>query len=125
MRVLLSSAFLLASATTALADIPVEDAQQLTQKFKTSALTTTLVPVQQKQRDGQKGINCTTHTGQQGAVQNNTATPDSSAGRRGRQKLRSANAGVSGRERQGPDTRDTKLRLLLLKCRRRQYTRSI
>jgi hypothetical protein len=80
MRVLLSSALLLASATAALADIPVEDAQQLTQKIQTSALTTTLVPVQQKQRDGQKGINCATHTGQQGAVQNNTATPNTPAG---------------------------------------------
>jgi hypothetical protein len=80
MRVLLTSAFLLASATVARADIPVEDAEQLTQKIRTSALTTTLVPVQQKQRDGQKGIDCATHTGQKGAVQNNTATPNSSAG---------------------------------------------
>ena len=80
MRVLLVSTLLLASATAALADIPVEDAQQLTQKIQTSALTTTLVPVQQKHRDGQKGINCATHTGQQGAVQNNTATPNASAG---------------------------------------------
>jgi hypothetical protein len=80
MRLLLASAFLLASAVAALADIPVEDAEQLTQKIRTSALTTTLVPVQQKQRDGQKGIDCATHTGQKGAVQNNTATPDRAAG---------------------------------------------
>jgi hypothetical protein len=79
-RLLLTSAFLLVSATAALADIPVEDAEQLTQKIQTSALTTTLVPVQQKQRDGQKGIDCATHTGQRGAVQNNTATPIASAG---------------------------------------------
>jgi hypothetical protein len=80
MRVLLTSAFLLGSATAARADIPVEDAEQLTRKIQTSALTTTLVPVQQKQRDGHKGIDCATHTGQKGAVQNNTATPDASAG---------------------------------------------
>ena len=80
MRILLASAFLAASATAALADIPVEDAQQLTQKIQTSALTTTLVPVQQKHRDGQKGIDCATHTGQRGAVQNNTATPNAGAG---------------------------------------------
>lgn len=79
-RVLLASTLLLASAVAARADIPVEDAEQLTQKIQTSALTTTLVPVQQKQRDGQKGIDCATHTGQKGAVQNNTATPNSSAG---------------------------------------------
>lgn len=79
-RVLFASAFLLASATAALTDMPVEDAEQLTQKIQTSALTTTLVPVQQKQRDGQKGIDCATHTGQKGAVQNNTATPNSSSG---------------------------------------------
>ncbi|WP_330085162.1 hypothetical protein [Methylocystis iwaonis] len=78
-RVLFASAFLLASATAALADIPIDDAEQLTQKVQTSALTTTLVPVQQKQRDGQKGIDCATHTGQKGAVQNNTATPNSSS----------------------------------------------
>lgn len=80
MRLLLTSAFLLGSATAALADIPVKDAEQLTQKIPTSALTTTLVPVQQKQRDGQKGLDCATHTGQRGAVQNNTATPNASAG---------------------------------------------
>lgn len=77
---ILASAFLLASATVALADTPVEDTEQLTQKIHTSALTTTLVPVQQKQRDGQKGIDCATHTGQKGALQNNTATPNASAG---------------------------------------------
>jgi hypothetical protein len=80
MRLLLTSAILLGSATIALADIPVEDAEQLTQKIQTSTLTTTLIPVQQKQRDGQKGIDCATHTGQRGTVQNNTATPDASAG---------------------------------------------
>ena len=80
MRLFLASAFLLASANAALADIPVEDAQQLTQKIQTSAATATLAPVQQKQRDGQKGIDCATHTGQQGAVQNNTATPNTAAG---------------------------------------------
>jgi hypothetical protein len=80
MRVLLTSALLLASATAALADIPVEDAEQLTQKIQTSTLTTTLVPVQQKQRDGRKGIDCATHTGQKGAVKSNTATPDKPAG---------------------------------------------
>jgi hypothetical protein len=80
MRLLLTSAILLGSASAALADIPVEDAEQLTQKIQTSTLTTTLVPVQQKQRDGQKGIDCATHTGQKGAVQNNTVTPIASAG---------------------------------------------
>jgi len=80
MRLRLTSAISLGSAIAALADIPVEDAEQLTQKIQTSALTTTLVPVQQKQRDGQKGIDCATHTGQKGTMQNNTATPDASAG---------------------------------------------
>jgi len=79
-RAFLISALLLTSAAPAVADIPVDDAQQLTQKVQTSALTTTMVPVQQKQRDGQKGINCATHTGQQGATQNNTATPNTGAG---------------------------------------------
>jgi hypothetical protein len=80
MRLLLLAASLLASTSAALADIPVEDAEQLTQKIQTSALTTTLVPVQQKQRDGQKGIDCATHTGQKGSMKNNTAAPDRSSG---------------------------------------------
>jgi len=80
MRASLATILLLASVIAARADIPVEDAQQLTQKIQTSALTTTLVPVQQKHRDGQKGIDCATHTGQRGAVQNNTATPNKAAG---------------------------------------------
>ena len=96
MRVLLASAFLLASATAALADIPVEDAEQLTQKIQTSALTTTLVPVQQKQRDGQKGIDCATHTGQKG---------------RGAEQHRDARM----RPRAPPRSRAT-----IRKCRRRQ-----
>lgn len=79
-RAFLICAFALTFATPAFADIPVDDAQQLTQKLQTSATTTTLVPVQQKHRDGQKGIDCATHTGQQGATQNNTATPSTSAG---------------------------------------------
>ena len=79
-RAFLICAFGLSSSTPAFADIPVDDAQQLTQKLQTSATTTTLVPVQQKHRDGQKGINCATHTGQQGATQNNTATPNAGAG---------------------------------------------
>jgi len=53
-RVFLLCAFALTWATPAFADIPVDDAQQLTQKLQTSATTTTLVPVQQKHRDGQK-----------------------------------------------------------------------
>lgn len=79
-RPFLVSTLYLLSGGIAFADVPVDDAQQLTQKIQTSALTTTLVPVQQRQRDSQKGINCATHTGQQGAVQNNTATPNVSAG---------------------------------------------
>lgn len=79
-KLVLGCGFLIAWEASALADIPVDDAQQLTQKAQTAAVSTDMVPVQQKHRDGQKGIDCATHTGQQGATQNNTAAPDTSAG---------------------------------------------
>ena len=62
------------SGGVALADIPVDDDQQLTQKTQTQTTTTNTVPVQQNNNKGQGGINCATHTGQKGTTQNNTAT---------------------------------------------------
>ena len=60
----------------ALADIPVDDDQQLTQKTLTQTTTTSTVPVQQNNNKGQGGINCATHQGQKGTTQNNTAQPN-------------------------------------------------
>jgi len=68
------------AACPAFADIPVDDAAQLTQKTRTASHTTDTVPVQQKHDKGQKGINCATHTGQQGTTQNNTVDADRTAG---------------------------------------------
>jgi len=62
------------------ADIPVDDAAQLTRKTQTASHTNDMVPVQQNHDKGQKGINCATHTGQKGTTQNNTARPDAEAG---------------------------------------------
>lgn len=67
-------------ANIARADIPVDDAAQLTQRTRTASHTTDTVPVQQKHDKGQKGINCATHTGQRGTTQNNTAQPDAATG---------------------------------------------
>ena len=64
----------------ALADIPVDDDQQLTQKTLTQTTTTSTVPVQQNNNKGQGGINCATHQGQKGTTQNNTAQPNTATG---------------------------------------------
>jgi hypothetical protein len=62
------------------ADIPVDDDSQLTQKTNTQTATTNAVPVLQKHNSGQGGINCATHTGQQGTTQNNTQPPSAATG---------------------------------------------
>lgn len=63
-------------ASVARADVPVDDASQLTQNTQTASRTTDTVPVQQDHNKGQGGINCATHTGQQGTTKNNTRQPD-------------------------------------------------
>jgi len=78
----ISAALLLAVwwGGVARADIPVNDDLQLTQKTQTRTTTTNTVPVQQNNNKGQGGINCATHTGQQGTTQNNTQPPNAATG---------------------------------------------
>lgn len=81
MRVLrLSACFLTLAVVDARANVPVEDAAQLTQKSQTRSETDKMVPVQQDQNKKQKGINCATHTGQQGSARDTTSSPNQSAG---------------------------------------------
>ena len=75
-----SLALAILSGGVALADIPVNDDQQLTQKTLTQTTTTSTVPVQQNNNKGQGGINCATHQGQKGTTQNNTAQPNTATG---------------------------------------------
>ena len=75
-----SLALAILSGGVALADIPVDDDQQLTQKTLTQTTTTSTVPVQQNNNKGQGGINCATHQGQKGTTQNNTAQPNTATG---------------------------------------------
>ena len=75
-----SLALTILSGGVALADIPVDDDQQLTQKTLTQTTTTSTVPVQQNNNKGQGGINCATHQGQKGTTQNNTAQPNAATG---------------------------------------------
>ena len=75
-----SLALAILSGGVALADIPVNDDQQLTQKTLTRTTTTSTVPVQQNNNKGQGGINCATHQGQKGTTQNNTAQPNTATG---------------------------------------------
>ena len=49
-------------------------------KDTTQTTTTNTVPVQQNNNKGQGGINCATHTGQQGTTQNNTQPPSAATG---------------------------------------------
>jgi hypothetical protein len=81
MKVIAASlALTILSGGVALADIPVDDDQQLTQKTLTQTTTTSTVPVQQNNNKGQGGINCATHQGQKGTTQNNTAQPNAATG---------------------------------------------
>lgn len=66
------------SVGVARANVPVDDAAQLTQKSQTRTDTDNMVPVQQDQNKNQKGINCATHTGQQGNARDTTTAPNES-----------------------------------------------
>jgi hypothetical protein len=76
----LSACFLTLAVVDARANVPVEDSAQLTEKSQTRSDTDKMVPVQQDQNKKQKGINCATHTGQQGNARDTTASPNQSAG---------------------------------------------
>lgn len=76
----LAYCFVIVGGASALANVPVDDAAQLMQKTETKSHTNDMVPVQQDQNKGQKGINCATHTGQKGTARDTTAEKNDSAG---------------------------------------------
>jgi hypothetical protein len=69
-----------ACATPALADIPVNDAAQLTQKSQTASTTVTLVPVTTQRQSAHNGVHCAVTTGKKAAITNSTVQPQSGAG---------------------------------------------
>ena len=73
-------AALLSSAAPALADIPVNDAAQLTQRSQTASTTVKLVPVTTQRQDANSGVKCAVTTGKKAAITNPTVQPQSGAG---------------------------------------------
>jgi hypothetical protein len=67
-------------ATPALADIPVNDAAQLTQRSQTASTTVKLVPVTTQRQDANSGVKCAVTTGKKASVTNPTVQPQSGAG---------------------------------------------
>lgn len=72
---------LLAGVAPALADIPVNDAAQLTQRSQTASITVKLVPVTTQRQDANSGVKCAVTTGKKATITNPTVQPQSGAGR--------------------------------------------
>ncbi len=71
---------LLFSVPPALADIPVNDAAQLTQRSQTAGTSVKLVPVTTQRQDANSGVKCAVTTGKKANVTNPTVQPQSGAG---------------------------------------------
>jgi len=79
-RIVLATGLIIAGAIPALADIPVNDAAQLTQKSLTAGTTVKLVPVTTQRQDANNGVHCAVTTGKKANVTNPTVQPQSGAG---------------------------------------------
>lgn len=79
-RMVLVAGLIVAGAVPALADIPVNDAAQLTQKSLTAGTTVKLVPVTTQRQDANNGVHCAVTTGKKASVTNPTVQPQSGAG---------------------------------------------
>lgn len=73
-------AALLSGAAPALADIPVNDAAQLTQRSETAGTTVKLVPVTTQRQNANSGVKCAVTTGKKATITNPTVQPRSGAG---------------------------------------------
>ncbi|KIZ46695.1 MULTISPECIES: hypothetical protein [Nitrobacteraceae] len=71
---------LLFSVPPALADIPVNDAAQLTQRSQTAGTTVKLVPVTTQRQDANSSVKCAVTTGKKANVTDPTVQPQSGAG---------------------------------------------
>ena len=79
-RIALIASLVVVGAGPALADIPVNDAAQLTQKSLTAGTTVKLVPVTTQRQDANNGVHCAVTTGKKASVTNPTVQPQSGAG---------------------------------------------
>ena len=71
---------LLSGAGPALADIPVTDAAQLTQKSETASATVALVPVETQRQSANQGVHCAMTTGKKASLTDPTVQPQVGAG---------------------------------------------
>ena len=67
-------------ATPGYANIPVNDAAQLTQRSQTASTTVKLVPVTTQRQDANNGVKCAVTTGKRATVTDPTVQPQSGAG---------------------------------------------
>jgi len=71
---------LLSGLAPALADIPVDDAAQLTQRSMTAGTTVKLAPITTQRQDANSGIKCAVTTGKKATITSPTVQPQSGAG---------------------------------------------
>jgi hypothetical protein len=79
-RYLWSALAILGSAGPALADIPVSDAAQLTQKSETASTTVKLAPVTTQRQNAHQGVHCAVTSGKKADLTNPTVQPQAGAG---------------------------------------------
>jgi hypothetical protein len=80
LQIAILAAALLSGVAPALADIPVNDAAQLTQRSQTASTTVKLVPVTTQRQDANSGVKCAVTTGKKATITNPTVEPQSGAG---------------------------------------------
>jgi hypothetical protein len=81
LQIAIVAAALLSGVAPVLADIPVNDSAQLTQRSQTASATVKLVPVTTQRQDANSGVKCAVTTGKKATITNPTVQPQSGAGR--------------------------------------------
>jgi hypothetical protein len=69
-------------AAPAAANIPVDDAAQLTQRSETAGATVKLVPITTQRQDANQGVKCAVTTGKKASIADPTVPPQAGAGSR-------------------------------------------
>lgn len=77
---ILAVVLIVGAGTPAFANIPVNDAAQLTQKSDTASTTIKLVPVTTQRKEANSGVKCAVTTGKKASVTNPTVQPQAGAG---------------------------------------------
>jgi hypothetical protein len=80
LRTAITTATLLCGVVPAFADIPVDDAAQLTRRSQTASTTVKLVPVTTQRQNANSGVKCAVTTGKKARITNPTVQPQSGAG---------------------------------------------